>query len=172
MPSFSIRVAGTGPENTLIAPIYFPVLPGGGTLEEGVDLVFPRRGAHTENLFVFTTLFPFGFLEKTAMVRLKRETVVYPSINPLPEFEDLLQGITGELQANTRGLGTDFTASGPTCFPRAPGTWIGRARAYRRPANPRVRPRSAAGRGTVLDRNAPQEWSSGPSNAARFSPGN
>ncbi len=108
MPSFSIRVAGSGPDNTLIDPIYFPVLPGGSTLEENVDLVFPRRGAHTENLFVFTTLFPFGFLEKTATVRLKRETVVYPCINPLPEFEDILQGITGELHANTRGLGTDF----------------------------------------------------------------
>jgi uncharacterized protein (DUF58 family) len=108
MPSFSIRVAGMGPEKTLTGTIYFPVLPGGSTLEQGVDLVFPRRGAHTENLFVFTTLFPFGFLEKTAVVRLKRETVVYPSINPLPEFEDLLDGITGELQVNSRGQGIDF----------------------------------------------------------------
>jgi uncharacterized protein (DUF58 family) len=108
MPSFSIRVSGTGPEKTLTEPLYFPVLPGGSTLEEGVDLVFPRRGAHTENLFVFTTLFPFGFLEKTAMVRLKRETIVYPSIDPLPEFEQLLDGIAGELQSNARGQGTDF----------------------------------------------------------------
>jgi uncharacterized protein (DUF58 family) len=108
MPSFSIRVAGSGPGNTLIQPIYFPVLPGGSKIEVGVDLLFPRRGAHTENLFVFTTLFPFGFLEKTATVRLKRETVVYPSIHPQPEFEELLQGIAGELQANARGLGSDF----------------------------------------------------------------
>jgi uncharacterized protein (DUF58 family) len=108
MPSFSIRVAGTGPEKTLTDSIYFPVLPGNGTIEEGVDLVFPHRGAHTENLFVFSTLFPFGFLEKTAMVQLKHETVVYPCIEPLPEFERLLDGIAGELQSNARGLGTDF----------------------------------------------------------------
>jgi len=56
------------------------VIPSRRTLEEPVELEFPRRGAHTENLFVFTTRFPFGFLEKTAMIRLRRETVVYPSI--------------------------------------------------------------------------------------------
>jgi hypothetical protein len=108
MPSFSIRVAGAGLEKTLMDSVYFPVLPGGAAIEAGVDLVFPHRGAHKENLFIFTTLFPFGFLLKTATVRLKTETVVYPCIAPVPEFEELLDGIAGELQSNARGLGTDF----------------------------------------------------------------
>ena len=57
MPSFSIRLAGTGKEQTLTHALYFPVVPGGRTVETGVDLEFPRRGAHTENLFAFTTRF-------------------------------------------------------------------------------------------------------------------
>jgi len=159
MPSFSIRVAGTGPDNTLIDPIYFPVLPGGSTIEEGVDLVFPRRGAHTENLFVFTTLFPFGFLEKTAMVRLKRETVVYPSINPLPEFEDLLQGITGELQANTRGLGTDFYRIRPYVLSESARHVDWKSTAHT--GDIQIREFARDQQRSVelfLDRNAPRDW--------------
>jgi uncharacterized protein (DUF58 family) len=159
MPSFSIRVAGTGPQNTLIEPIYFPVLPGGSRLEEGVDLVFPRRGAHTENLFVFTTLFPFGFLEKTATVRLKRETVVYPSINPLPEFEDLLQGISGELQANARGIGTDFYRIRPYVLSESARHVDWKSTAHT--GGLQIREFARDQQRTVeifLDRNAPLEW--------------
>jgi uncharacterized protein (DUF58 family) len=108
MPSFSIHVAGDGASRILDVPVYFPVAPGGRALEEPVDVVFPRRGAHVEKLFLFSTSFPFGFLEKTALVTLRRETVVYPSIDPQPGFEELLTGIMGEIESNARGLGTDF----------------------------------------------------------------
>lgn len=108
MPSFSIHVAGDGATRILAVPVYFPVTPGGRALEEPVDVVFPRRGAHVENLFLFSTSFPFGFLEKTTLVTLRRETIVYPSIDPQPGFEELLTGIVGEIESNVRGLGTDF----------------------------------------------------------------
>lgn len=108
MPSFSILVAGDGPSPILAVPMYFPVVPGGRALEEPLDVIFPRRGAHMENLFVFSTSFPFGFLEKTALVTLRRETVVYPCIDPQPGFEDLLTGIMGEIESNSLGPGTDF----------------------------------------------------------------
>ncbi len=84
------------------------MIPGRRALEEPIDVIFPRRGSHTENMFVLSTSFPFGFLEKTALVTLRRETVVYPSIDPQPGFEDLLAGIVGEMASNVRGLGTDF----------------------------------------------------------------
>ncbi len=108
MPSFSILVAGDRATGILAVPIYFPVVPGGRALEEPIDVVFPRRGAHLENLFVFSTSFPFGFLEKTALVTLRRETIVYPCIDPQPGFEDLLTGIIGDIESNARGTGTDF----------------------------------------------------------------
>ena len=34
--------------------------------------------------------------------------IVYPSIDPQPGFEDLLMGISGEIETHYRGLGRDF----------------------------------------------------------------
>ena len=110
MPSFSIHVEGvhhpSGP--VLQSGVYFPVIPGGATLEETVEVRFPRRGAYRRNGFAFSTSFPFGFLEKSARVTLIREMIVYPSIDPKPGFEDLLASLAGEIESHYRGLGRDF----------------------------------------------------------------
>lgn len=120
MPSFSIQVRGVPerPQATLgrsveqrailTAPVYFPLIPGGAVLEENVDVQFDRRGTHRQNSFVFSTRFPFGFLDKTARVTLRREVVVYPSIEPRPGFPELLTAIVGEIEAHMVGLGRDF----------------------------------------------------------------
>lgn len=110
MPSFSIRVEGIRQPNspTLKSGVYFPLIAGGATLEETVEVRFPKRGAYRQNSFAFFTAFPFGFLEKSARVTLGREMIVYPSIDPWPGFDDLLAGITGEIETHYRGLGRDF----------------------------------------------------------------
>ncbi len=110
MPSFSIRVEATGSEAgpALRGGVYFPLVAAGATLEETVAVQFPRRGAYRRNSFAFSTRFPFGFLEKTARVTLGRETIVYPCVDPQSGFDDLLAGITGEIEAHYRGLGRDF----------------------------------------------------------------
>ena len=110
MPSFSIRVdavrAAGSP--TLRSGVYFPLAPAGATVEETVEVKFPRRGAYRQNSFAFSTAFPFGFLEKSAQVTLIREMIVYPSVDPQPGFDDLLVGIAGEIETHYRGLGRDF----------------------------------------------------------------
>jgi uncharacterized protein (DUF58 family) len=110
MPSFSIRVEGIrDPASpTLKSGVYFPLIAAGATVEETVEVRFPRRGAYRQNSFAFSTSFPFGFLEKSAWVTLRREMTVYPSIDPRPGFEDLLLGIAGEIETHYRGLGRDF----------------------------------------------------------------
>jgi uncharacterized protein (DUF58 family) len=110
MPSFSIRVeAIRDPASpTLASGVYFPLVAGGVTLEETVEVKFPRRGAYRHNSFGFSTSFPFGFLEKTARVTLSKEMIVYPSVDPHPGFDDLLSGIAGEIETHYRGLGRDF----------------------------------------------------------------
>jgi uncharacterized protein (DUF58 family) len=120
MPSFSIQVTGV-PERALAAlgrplersailtmPVYFPVIPGGAMLEESVDVKFDRRGTQRQNSFVFTTRFPFGFLDKIARVTLPREVLVYPNIEPQPGFAELLTAIVGEIETHMVGLGRDF----------------------------------------------------------------
>jgi uncharacterized protein (DUF58 family) len=78
MPSFSIRVLGVEDRNVspLLSAVYFPVIPGGATLEETIEIRFGRRGAYRQNSFAFSTRFPFGFVEKTTRVTLLREVIV------------------------------------------------------------------------------------------------
>jgi uncharacterized protein (DUF58 family) len=110
MPSFSVRVEGIrDPQSpALRSGVYFPLIPAGATLEAPVEVRFPRRGTYRQNSFAFSTSFPFGFLEKSARVTLSRETIVYPSIDARPGFEDLFFGIAGEIETHYRGLGKDF----------------------------------------------------------------
>jgi uncharacterized protein (DUF58 family) len=114
MPSFSVHVAGVVDETEAATPpiltsaVYFPIVPARSTLEETVELRFSRRGAHRQNSFTFSTRFPFGFLEKTAAVSLRRDVIVYPSIEPRPGFEELLSDINGDLEAHYRGRGHEF----------------------------------------------------------------
>ncbi len=110
MPSFSIRVEGIREPNSpsLRSGVYFPLIAAGATLEETVEVTFPRRGAYRQKSFAFSTAFPFGFLEKSARVTLQREMLVYPSIDQRPGFDDLLLGIAGEIETHYRGLGRDF----------------------------------------------------------------
>jgi uncharacterized protein (DUF58 family) len=110
MPSFSIRVeAIRAPERPVLkSGLYFPLVAAGKVVQETVEARFPRRGAYKQNSFAFLTSFPFGFLEKSARVTLSRETLIYPSIDPQPGFEDLMLGISGEIETYYRGLGRDF----------------------------------------------------------------
>lgn len=110
IPSFSIRVEAIGrPGSPMLASgVYFPLIASGATLEGTVSVRFPRRGIYRENSFAFSTCFPFGFLEKSARVTLRREMLIYPAIDPQPGFEDLLAGIAGEIETHYRGLGRDF----------------------------------------------------------------
>src|SRR5690242_15772420 len=111
-PSFSIELsAKADPINNtppiLTSPVYFPLLTGRSEIEAAVDVTFPLRGRHRENLFVLSTRFPFGFLQKRTNVPLRRETIVYPRLEPSDEAELLLDDITGELGDPVRGSGRE-----------------------------------------------------------------
>jgi uncharacterized protein (DUF58 family) len=111
-PSFSIELAGRGDADDtpsiLNDPVYFPLIPGHATIESPVQVVFPQRGRHRENLFVISTTFPFGFLRKSTTVALRRETIVYPALEPREDLEPLLDSVSGEIESRTRGYGRDF----------------------------------------------------------------
>jgi uncharacterized protein (DUF58 family) len=104
-PSFSIELSGL---SILKDSVYFPLIPGRATIETAVNVVFPRRGRHRENLFVISTKFPFGFIRKSTTVALHRETIVYPALKPRAGMELLLDTISGEIESRSRGEGRDF----------------------------------------------------------------
>jgi uncharacterized protein (DUF58 family) len=107
MTSFSVRLAGS-PESGLSRELYFALIPGGARIEEIVEAMFSRRGIHKDNSFQFSTRFPFGFTERRAQVRLSREVLVYPCIDPQPGFDELALSLEGDIQAHFRGRGHDF----------------------------------------------------------------
>ncbi len=104
-PSFSIELSGAP---ILRDPVYFPLIPGRATVEAAIQVVFPHRGRHRENLFVIATKFPFGFLRKSTTVALRRETIVYPALDPREGMEVLLDSISGDIESRSRGDGRDF----------------------------------------------------------------
>ncbi|MGD0013522.1 MAG: DUF58 domain-containing protein [Bryobacteraceae bacterium] len=106
VPSFSVRLGGSS--QGVLTTLYFPVIPGGAALDETVEVCFERRGVYRESGFEFCTRFPFGFLERRAAVTLRRDVVVYPSIDPQPGFEELLAAVRGDLETQIRGRGHDF----------------------------------------------------------------
>lgn len=106
VPSFSVRLSGAS--DNLLTTVYFPVIPGGAVLEQTVEVRFERRGIYRESGFEFSTRFPFGFLARRVAVTLRREVIVYPSVDPQPGFEELLAAVRGDMEAQTRGRGHDF----------------------------------------------------------------
>lgn len=107
MTSFAIHVAGSAAAG-FDCSLFFPVIPRGATIEEPVDLYFPRRGRWRERSFEFTTRFPFGFAERHELVTTRHDILVYPCLDGRPEFENLLTSISGDLEARRRGQGHDF----------------------------------------------------------------
>ena len=89
-------------------PLYFPFLPGGGTISRAVELEFPCRGLYREDGFALSTRFPFGFLEKKLRLAVRRDLWVYPAVTPTEEFYEILPMLSGELEAYQKGRGHDL----------------------------------------------------------------
>lgn len=107
MSSFSIHLRAESTEQMPVS-LYYPVIAAGATHESSVKVEFPRRGLFRDNRFFFSTSFPFGFTERRLPVSLGGEVVVYPSIQPKPEWDELFRKLEGELSAHRRGRGDDF----------------------------------------------------------------
>jgi len=102
-----VTVDKPGP-NIFEGSAFFPYIPAGSELKADVELRFNRRGSYSQHSFGLATRFPFAFLTKTRRVPLVREIVVYPSVEPVDEFFEILPLITGEFEAFVRGRGYDL----------------------------------------------------------------
>ncbi len=87
---------------------YFPYLPAGSERSAELALHFERRGRYQEESFGLATRFPFAFLTKTRHIPLRREVIVFPSVEPPDEFFEVLPFIRGEFESYLRGRGNDL----------------------------------------------------------------
>ena len=88
--------------------VYFPFLPGRHRQSAELNLRFPRRGLYAQRGIGISTRFPFSFLTKTRIIALEQEVLVFPSVEPTDEMFEVLPMITGELETNQRGRGSDL----------------------------------------------------------------
>jgi hypothetical protein len=108
LASFSIWVRVEVPGEAGSPEVYFPMLPGRQTCSAVVTLRFPRRGVYQQDVFWLRSWFPFGFLLKSARLRLRREILVYPAVAPSPELEATLPRLTQQWERQQSGLGQDL----------------------------------------------------------------
>lgn len=108
--SFAIRLSGAedGDPSVLQREVAFPAISARSTVEAVAPALFPRRGLHRNNLFVLSTRFPFGFVERFSHVSIRSEVVVYPALEDSLLGEELLDGLRGEIEREQRGIGSDF----------------------------------------------------------------
>ncbi len=88
--------------------VYFPFLPGRHRQSAELTLCFPRRGLYAQRGIGISTRFPFSFLTKTRVIALEQEVLVFPSVEPTDEMLEVLPMITGEMETNQRGRGSDL----------------------------------------------------------------
>jgi uncharacterized protein (DUF58 family) len=113
LPSFSLRVEavqekGASAVAMFEQPVYFPYLPKHDRVQQSVPMTFARRGVYHQDAFRIVTRFPFGFLQKARRLNLKTEALVYPSVEPTPEYMEVLPVIQGALESLSKGRGQDL----------------------------------------------------------------
>jgi uncharacterized protein (DUF58 family) len=88
--------------------VYFPFLAAEQELRAELELNFPYRGRYSEKNFGLATRFPFAFLTKTRRINLAREVIVYPEVEPIEQYLDVLPMVTGEFETFVSGRGNDL----------------------------------------------------------------
>lgn len=99
---------GAQPDKGLGKLAHYDILPGGGRLSQKIIYTFPQRGSYHIKGFMVNTKFPFGFLRKTHEKDATGEVVVYPQPQPLGAFSAILPSLSGWLESQQRGNGTDL----------------------------------------------------------------
>lgn len=99
---------GTAAPGIFREQVYFPYIPAGQIGSADVELHFEKRGRYRQDGVGLATRFPFSFLRKTRRIPLKRELVVFPSIEATDELFEVLPMITGEFETYVRGRGYDL----------------------------------------------------------------
>lgn len=111
-PSFSISIEPSDHSGRSIAfdRVYFSFLPARITRKNRIEAYFPRRGRYSQATVRISTRFPFGFITKWVELQNPRELIVFPSIEPVDSFYEILPLISGEFESYLKGRGVDLYA--------------------------------------------------------------
>jgi uncharacterized protein (DUF58 family) len=165
LPSFSLWIGtpASARETTdmTLEEVYCPLILGGREVVALIEARFPKRGRYRNQQVWLRTRFPFNFAERRARLGLSQGTVVYPSVEPREEVEQVVRRIEDQWLARDRGDSHDLYRIRPAlpddgarfldwkASARAGGLWV---REYTRDDYRRAH--------IVLDRGVPEgeEW--------------
>jgi uncharacterized protein (DUF58 family) len=112
LPSFSLWIGtprGSQPSSEMtLEEVYCPLIPGGGEVVALVEARFAARGRYRNQQVWLGTRFPFNFAERRARLGLTQGIVVYPSVEPREEVEQVVRRIERQWQARDRGDSHDL----------------------------------------------------------------
>lgn len=95
----------------LEAPIFFPVLHRGETVQMEARLAFSRRGRVRLESARLYTRYPFGLFQKRRRVALKGEVIVFPRLFPRSAAMQTIEILRGEkARADRLGPGSEVRA--------------------------------------------------------------
>jgi uncharacterized protein (DUF58 family) len=89
-------------------PVFVPYVPAKSSVSQEVELRFEKRGLYSQDALGVSSRFPFAFLQKTRMMRLDSEVIVFPSVDATDQFYEVLPLIAGEVTSFVRGRGFDL----------------------------------------------------------------
>ncbi|WP_447978827.1 DUF58 domain-containing protein [Candidatus Nitrospira bockiana] len=106
-PVFSLRVADVAGETFIDRGVHIRHLAPGGTAVHYYPLLVNRRGRFHLEAVALMTRFPFGLFDKTAILPVRADLLVYPRLKPLPPLLlDDLETLGQEEALPRRGKGT------------------------------------------------------------------
>jgi uncharacterized protein (DUF58 family) len=112
MPSFSLWIgtpSGSQQASEMsLEEVYCPLIPGGGEIVALVEGRFPARGRYRNQQVWLGTRFPFNFADRRARLGLTQGIVVYPSVEPREEVEQVARRIERQWLARDRGDSHDL----------------------------------------------------------------
>ncbi|MEX2303292.1 MAG: DUF58 domain-containing protein [Bryobacterales bacterium] len=112
LSSFSLWIGTPGSSQQAsemaLEEAYCPLIPGGGEVVALIEARFPARGRYRKQQVWLRTRFPFNFAERRARLGLTQGIVVYPSVEPCAEVEQVVRRIEQQWQARDRGDSHDL----------------------------------------------------------------
>lgn len=104
LPAYSIRVSASG----AVHPVYCAYIAPKHSVEKEIKITFRHRGLYSYGKFFIQSGFPFILFEKSSVVKVSGEVLVYPALMDVEQFMADIPGLEGSDIGKTAGSGSEI----------------------------------------------------------------
>ena len=106
IPAYSIHITAPG----VSSPVYCTFVPPKGFVEEEVKITFSKRGMYSFGDFFIRSGFPFILFEKSVVVKVSGEALVYPALIDVDKVISDISGREGPGTGRVLGISEEIHA--------------------------------------------------------------